>query len=79
MVKNSPAIQEMQEIQVGSLGQEDPVEEEMTTHSSVLAWKIPRREKTDGLKFMILQKVRHNWTTRHTPTYPQYEKVKIGH
>ena len=45
MVKNSPAIQEMQEIQVGSLGQEDPVEEEMTTHSSVLAWKIPWTEK----------------------------------
>ena len=45
MVKNSPAIQEMQEIQVGSLGQEDPVEEEMTTHSSVLAWKTPWTEK----------------------------------
>ena len=31
----------MQETQVGSLGQEDPLEEEMTTHSSILAWKIP--------------------------------------
>ena len=49
MVKNSPAIQEMQEIQVGSLGQEDPLEEEMTTHSSILAWKIPRTEKPGGL------------------------------
>ena len=49
MVKNSPAIQEMQEIQVGFLGQEDPLEEEMTTHSSILAWKIPRTEKPGGL------------------------------
>ena len=49
MVKNSPTIQEMQEIQVGFLGQEDPVEEEMTTHSSVLAWKIPWTEKPGRL------------------------------
>ena len=38
MVKNQPA---MQEIQFGSLGQEDPLEKEMATHSSILAWKIP--------------------------------------
>ena len=38
MVKNLPA---MQETQVGSLGREDPLEEEMATHSSILAWKIP--------------------------------------
>ena len=49
MVKNSPAMQEMQEMQVGFLGQEDPVEEEMTTHSSVLAWKIPWTEKPGRL------------------------------
>ena len=41
MVKNLPA---MQETQVGSLGQEDPLEEEMVTHSSILAWKIPWTE-----------------------------------
>ena len=37
-IKNLPA---MQETQVGSLGQEDPLEKEMATHSSILAWKIP--------------------------------------
>ena len=49
MVKNSPAMQEMQEMQVGFLGQEDPVEEEMTTHSNIIAWKIPWTEKPGRL------------------------------
>ena len=39
--KNPPAVQEPQETRVPSLGQEDPLEEEMATHSSILAWKIP--------------------------------------
>ena len=39
----------MQETQVRSLGQEDPLEEEMATHSSVLAWRIPRTEEPGGL------------------------------
>ena len=46
MVKNPPAIQETQ---VLSLGREDPLEEEMTTHSGILAWKIPRAEELGGL------------------------------
>ena len=41
MVKNLLAMQEMQEIQVQSLGQEDPLEKEMATHLSILAWEIP--------------------------------------
>ena len=41
MVKNPPAMQEPQETQVRSLGPEDPLEEEMATHSSILSWKIP--------------------------------------
>ena len=41
MVKNLPAVQEPQEIGVQYLGQEDPLEEGMATHSSILAWKIP--------------------------------------
>ena len=41
MVKNLPAMQKMQETQFRSLGQEDPLEEGMATHSSILAWKIP--------------------------------------
>ena len=48
MVKNPPAIQEMQETQVRSLGWEDPLEYEMATHSSILAWKIPRPEEPGG-------------------------------
>ena len=40
-VKNLPGMQEIQQIQFQSLGHEDPLEEEMATHSSILAWKIP--------------------------------------
>ena len=40
MVKNLPAMQKMQEMRVQSLGQEDPLEEGMATHSSILAWRI---------------------------------------
>ena len=57
MVKNPPA---MQEIWVQSLGWEDPLEEEMATHSSILAWKIPRTEELGRLQFMRLQRVRHD-------------------
>ena len=46
-VKNLPA---MQETQVRSLGQEDPLEKEMATHSSILAWKIPWMEEPGGLR-----------------------------
>ena len=57
MVKNLPAIRE---IQVLSLGQEDPLEKEMATHSRVLAWKIPWTEEPGGLQSMGLQRVGHN-------------------
>ena len=49
-VKNPPAIEETQEVWVRSLGQEDPLEEEMAAHSSVLAWKIPWTEQSGGLQ-----------------------------
>ena len=56
MVKNAPAMQETQEIQVRSLGQKDPLEEEMAAaHSSILAWRIPRTEKPGELQFMRSQ------------------------
>ena len=48
-VENLPAMQETQETQLRSLGQEDSLEEEMATHSSILAWKIPWREEPEGL------------------------------
>ena len=50
--KNLPA---MQETQARSLGQGDPLEKAMTTHSSILAWKIPRIEEPGGLQSMGLQ------------------------
>ena len=57
MVKNLPALRETQ---VQSLGQEDPLEEKMATHSSILAWRIPWTEERDGLQSMGLQKGGHN-------------------
>ena len=57
MVKNLPA---MQETQVLSLGQEDPLEKEMATHSSTLAWRIPRTEEPDKQQSMGSQRVRHD-------------------
>ena len=53
MVKNPP-MQETQMSRVRSLGQEDPLEEEMATHSSILAWKIPWTEESGGLQSMEL-------------------------
>ena len=55
-VKNLPAMQETQEMQVQSLGSEDPLEKEMATHSSILAWRIPRTEETAVLQSMGSQK-----------------------
>ena len=60
MVKNLPA---MWETQVRSLGQEDPLEKGMVTHSSVLTWRIPWTEEPGGLQSMGLQRVRHYWAT----------------
>ena len=56
-VKHLPA---MQETWVRSLGREDPLEEEMKTHSSILAWKIPWIEEPSRLQSMGLQRVGHN-------------------
>ena len=56
-VKKLPA---MQETQVRSLGQEDPLEKEMATHSSILAWRIPWTEEPGRLQSMGLQRVKHD-------------------
>ena len=53
----------MQETRVWSLGQEDPLEEEMATHSSILAWRIPWTEEPSGLQSMGPQRLGHNWAT----------------
>ena len=57
MVKNLPA---MSETRVLSLGQEDPLEKGMATHSSILAWRIPSIEKPCGLRSMGSQRVGHD-------------------
>ena len=56
-VKNSPA---MRETWVQSLGREDPLEKEMATHSSILAWRIPQIEEPGGLQSMGSQRVGHD-------------------
>ena len=56
----------MQETQVQSLGQEDPLEKEMATHSSILAWKIPWMEEPGRLQSMGSQRVGHNRVTSLT-------------
>ena len=53
----------MQETWVWSLGGEDPLEKEMATHSSILAWKTPWMEKPGGLQSMESQRVVHDWVT----------------
>ena len=57
MIKNLPA---MQETWVQSLGWEDPLEKEMATHSSILAWAVSWTEEPGGLPFMGLQRTGHN-------------------
>ena len=53
----------MQETWVQCLGWEDPLEKEMATHSSILAWRIPWREESCRLQSMGSQRVRHDWVT----------------
>ena len=56
-VKNLPT---MQETWVQSLDQEDPLEKEMATHSSILDWKIPWTEETGGLQSLRLKRIEHH-------------------
>ena len=69
MVKNLPAVQETW---VQSLGREDPLEKDMATHFSILAWRIPWTEEPGGLQSMGLQRVEHKSainTHTHTRTH----------
>ena len=63
LVKNLPA---MQETQIRSLGREDPLEKEMATHSSIVAWRIPWTEEPGGLKSRRSQRIRNDWVTNFT-------------
>ena len=66
LVKNPPA---MQETWVQSLGWEDPLGKGKATHSSILAWRIPRIEKTGRLQSMGSQRVGHDWATSTSDNY----------
>ena len=57
-------MQNTQDVQVQSLGQEGPLEKEAATHSSILAWEIPWMEEPGGLQSMGSQRVRHNLVTK---------------
>ena len=68
-VKNLPAMQETQQMRVLSLGQEDPLEKEMATHSSILAWETPWTEEPGGLQPKGQQSHTHWNTHTHTHTH----------
>ena len=55
-------MQDTYKMQVPSLGLEDPLEKEMATHSSILAWRIPWTEEPDGLQSIGLQRVGQDWS-----------------
>ena len=65
MVKNLPA---MQETQLLSLGQEDPLKKGIATHSSILVWKTPQVEEPGKLQAMGSQRVAHDWVTNTSTT-----------
>ena len=77
LVKSLPAIWETK---VQSLGEEDSLEKEMATYSSILAWRIPWTEEPGGLQFMRSQRVRYNWATEQQPlSYLRKCKQQTGY
>ena len=79
MENNLPA---MQKAQVRSLGREEPLENGMPTHSSILAWRIPWTEEPGELQSMGSQRVRHDWVTNshthtHTPSSARFPQTTI--
>ena len=64
----------MEEIWVQSLGQEDPLEKEMVTHSSILTWETPFTKVSGGLQSIALQRVRHNLVTKHTHAHTNVQQ-----
>ena len=74
MVKNVPAnVGDMGSI----LGLEDPLEEEMATHSSILAWKIPWTEESGRLESMESQRIGHDLVTEYAHNIPLYVYVYV--
>ena len=75
LIKNLPS---MQETWVPFLGWEDPLEKEMATHSSILAWKIPWTEEPGGLQSMGLQRVRRSWTSAQAACWWYRNSTLLG-
>ena len=74
VLKKLPAVQE---VQVQSLGWDDPLEEEMETHSSILDGEIPWTEEPGGYSPWV-KRVRHNWATEHTHIQTHTMKMKVS-
>ena len=68
---------EMQETWVQSLGQEDPPEQEMATHSNILVWKIPWTEEPGRPQSMGSQSIRQDWARTRTHTHNSETTLKI--
>ena len=66
------------EKQVQSLGQEDPLEEEMATHSNILAWKIPWTEEPGWLQPMGSQRVEHSLESEHTQSFSSHLSGQVN-
>ena len=75
MVKNPPA---MRETWAQSLGWDNPLEEGLTTHSSIPAWKSPWAEGPGGLQSMGLQRVRQDRATKQSAAHSAYKLNKQG-
>ena len=69
-------MQETQDILNRSLDGEDPLEEEMATHSSTLAWKITWTEEPGGLQFMGSQRVRYDWVSEHMHAHRREKQIQ---
>ena len=75
MVKRLPS---MWETQVQSLGWEDLLKEEMPTHCSTLAWKIPRTEDPGRLQSVGLQTVGHDWATSFSLSFTKHRRSSLS-
>ena len=76
LVKNLPATQEIKEVQVQSLGWEDPLEQETATHCGILTWKVPWTEEPGEPQSKGSQRVGHDWAQAHSP---QLAQIKCSH
>ena len=76
MVKNPPEMQEIQhELHFQSLGQEDPLEKEMATYFSILAWEIPQTEEPVGLQTTGSQRVGHDLAIKQQQSLVEMQNV----